>query len=189
MRLLVRWVGYTEWNRVFCKTFDDGKFVCTDLQFIEWQLTRLCVFHMAYYWGKRKTTPNALIYGWAILQKLVLTQQPVNTGPVLLILIPIQIRFLEWNDSRLHSASSLPWSVITSVVSEHVSLWLLLSAPLGQIDGTTTEQRRRKRSEVCDARCERTRVCKNVSILWWNGGMLATTECWRGTESQVWTPS
>lgn len=181
MCLLVWWGGYMEWNRVFSKTFDDRKFVCTDLQFIEWQLAQLCMFHMAYYWGKRETATNALIWEWAILQKLVLTQQQVNTGPVLPLLIPIPLRFLEWNDSRLHSASSLPWSVIAFVVSEHVSLWLLLSAPVRQIDGTTTEQRRRKRSEECDARCERNGVCMNVSILWWNKGMLATTERWRGT--------
>lgn len=154
MCLLVWWGGYMEWNRVLCKTSDGGKFVCMDLQFVEWQLARLCVFHMTYYRGKRETTTNTLIYGWAILQNLVWTQQPVNTGPLLPILIPIQIRFPESKDSRLHSASTLPWSVIASVVSEHVSLWLLLSAPLRQIDGTTTEQRRRKRSEVCDARCK-----------------------------------
>lgn len=47
-------------------------------------------------------------------------------------------------------------------------------------DGTTTEQGRR-RGKVWSARCERSSVCKDMSLPWWKGCKLPASERQGGT--------
>lgn len=78
------------------------------------------------------------------------------------------------NNSRLRSAFSLPWSVTASVIfrTRRVSLKCCSRRCGVMWQQDKVAERGSRRSKVCNASCEGSGVCRDMSTLWWNGRMV-----------------
>lgn len=104
-------------------------------------------------------------------------QYQVNTRPVSLILIPIQILYTDKSSLCTFLTGPLP-STFSVMISDRISrqqnmsIWLLLSASLSHVTAWQHEDEEGEQS--VQPRCERS--SEDMSSLWWNGCMLEPTQ-------------